>query len=40
MSTPYDYIVIGSGFGDSVSALRLTEEVYTVGMMEKGRWSS
>ena len=33
----YDYIVIGSGFGGSVSALRLTEKGYSVGVMEKGK---
>ena len=35
----YDYIVIGSGFGGSVSALRLSEKGYTVAVLEKGkRW--
>ena len=33
----FDFIVIGSGFGGSVSALRLTEKGYRVGVMEMGR---
>lgn len=33
----YDVIVIGSGFGGSVAALRLTEKGYRVGVMEAGR---
>ncbi|OKK10704.1 GMC family oxidoreductase [Streptomyces sp. CB02400] len=33
----YDVLVIGSGFGGSVSALRLTEKGYTVGVLEAGR---
>ncbi|WP_443033014.1 GMC oxidoreductase [Streptomyces sp. A1-5] len=33
----YDVIVIGSGFGGSVSALRLTEKGYRVGVIEAGR---
>ncbi|MEV4872921.1 GMC family oxidoreductase [Streptomyces syringium] len=33
----YDVIVIGSGFGGSVSALRLTEKGYSVGVLEAGR---
>jgi cholesterol oxidase len=32
----YDYIVVGSGFGGSVSGLRLTEKGYRVLMLEKG----
>ena len=37
----YDYIVIGSGFGGSVSALRLTEKGYRVLVIEKGkRWQA
>jgi cholesterol oxidase len=34
----YDYVVIGSGFGGSVSALRLAEKGYTVLVIEKGKW--
>lgn len=33
----YDYIVIGSGFGGSVAALRLTEKGYKVLVVEAGR---
>jgi cholesterol oxidase len=33
----YDVIVIGSGFGGSVAALRATEKGYRVGVMESGR---
>ncbi|ADO73690.1 GMC family oxidoreductase [Stigmatella aurantiaca] len=32
-----DWLIIGSGFGGSVSALRLTEKGYRVLMLEKGR---
>ena len=34
----YDYIIIGSGFGGSVSALRLSEKGYKVLVIEKGYW--
>src|SRR5512143_2900405 len=37
MQIDYDYIVIGSGFGGSVSALRLTEKGYRVLVLEQGR---
>jgi cholesterol oxidase len=33
----FDYIVIGSGFGGSVSALRLAEKGYTVAVLEMGK---
>jgi len=36
----FDFIVVGSGFGGSVSALRLTEKGYKVAVIEMGRrWS-
>ena len=37
----YDFIVIGSGFGGSVAALRLSEKGYRVAVLEMGRrWSA
>ena len=36
-STTYDYIVIGSGFGGSVSAMRLAEKGYSVLVLERGK---
>lgn len=33
----YDVLIVGSGFGGSVSALRLTEKGYRVGVLEAGR---
>jgi len=33
----YDWLVIGSGFGGSVAALRLAEKGYSVGVLECGR---
>jgi len=40
MTTPsqtFDYVVIGSGFGGSVSAMRLTEKGYRVLVLERGK---
>jgi cholesterol oxidase len=37
MAYDYDWLVIGSGFGGSVSALRLSEKGYSVGVLECGR---
>ncbi len=34
----YDYIIIGSGFGGSVSAMRLAEKGYSVLVIEEGKW--
>ncbi len=35
----FDFIIVGSGFGGSVSALRLTEKGYSVAVIEMGkRW--
>jgi cholesterol oxidase len=40
-TTSFDYIVIGSGFGGSVSAMRLAEKGYSVLVIEKGkRWQT
>ncbi len=39
-NSTYDYIIIGSGFGGSVSALRLSEKGYKVLVIEKGNWWS
>ncbi|WP_374688982.1 GMC oxidoreductase [Promineifilum sp.] len=40
-SQVYDYVIIGSGFGGSVSAWRLTEKGYSVLVLERGkRWRS
>ncbi len=36
-STPYDYVIIGSGFGGSVSAMRLAEKGYSVLVLEQGK---
>jgi cholesterol oxidase len=36
MQPDYDVVIIGSGFGGSVSALRLTEKGYRVGVLEAG----
>ena len=37
MTESYDYIIIGSGFGGSVSAMRLTEKGYRVLVLERGK---
>ncbi len=41
MKYDYDVVVVGSGFGGSVTALRLTEKGYRVGVLEAGRrWNA
>jgi cholesterol oxidase len=37
-SLDYDFVIIGSGFGGSVCALRLSQKGYKVLVVEKGKW--
>jgi len=37
MAHDYDFVIIGSGFGGSVAALRLAEKGYTVAVLETGK---
>ncbi|MEW6285383.1 MAG: GMC family oxidoreductase [Chloroflexota bacterium] len=37
MAEYFDFVIIGSGFGGSVSAMRLTEKGYSVLVLEKGK---
>ena len=37
VDSTYDYIIIGSGFGGSVAAMRLSEKGYKVLVIEKGK---
>ena len=37
MSDILDFVIVGSGFGGSVSALRLTEKGYRVLVLERGK---
>lgn len=36
-SDTFDYVIVGSGFGGSVSAMRLTEKGYSVLVLERGK---
>ncbi len=33
----FDFVIIGSGFGGSVSAMRLAEKGYKVAVLERGK---
>ena len=37
MSDTLDFVIIGSGFGGSVSAMRLSEKGYRVLVLERGK---
>ncbi len=37
MGETFDYVIVGSGFGGSVSALRLAQKGYRVAVIERGR---
>src|SRR5450830_1807746 len=37
MTPEYDVVIVGSGFGGSVAALRLVEKGYRVAVLEAGR---
>ena len=37
MAEDFDVVIIGSGFGGSVAALRLTEKGYKVAVLEAGK---
>ncbi len=37
MRETFDFVIIGSGFGGSVSAMRLAEKGYSVAVLERGR---
>ena len=37
MSDRWDFVIVGSGFGGSVSAFRLAQKGYRVCVVEKGR---